>query len=183
MTAHERPSFITRTDRIFCLHCHTPSYTFTHAHMYMHAKTHAGPDWPTSVLTGILGLPLLPMLLGTLPVALLIAPCVLAGGFQLMLGNDADVSAAADSSSSSWEAWASVGLTGAAVAQMVALTGAAHCIEQVASRHWKELAAEEDDQEVLEVDRLKAVQGQRWRRLTDWQDPYFPLTLKVQSDG
>jgi len=38
-----------------------------------------GPDWPTSVLTGILHLPLFQMLLGTLPVLFLLMPAVLAG--------------------------------------------------------------------------------------------------------
>lgn len=38
-----------------------------------------GPDWPTSVLTGILRLRLLPMLIGTLPCFFLIVPCVLGG--------------------------------------------------------------------------------------------------------
>jgi len=42
-----------------------------------------GPDWPTSVFTGILKLPLLQMLLGTLPVALLIAPFTLSGSFMV----------------------------------------------------------------------------------------------------
>ncbi len=40
-----------------------------------------GPDWPTSVLCGILGLPLAPILIGTLPVWALIWPTVLAGTF------------------------------------------------------------------------------------------------------
>mmetsp|Transcript_17352 Transcript_17352/g.52317 ORF Transcript_17352/g.52317 Transcript_17352/m.52317 type:complete len:759 (+) Transcript_17352:140-2416(+) len=40
-----------------------------------------GPDWPTSVLTGILKLPLFQMLLGTLPVFLLIMPFTLTGSF------------------------------------------------------------------------------------------------------
>ena len=40
-----------------------------------------GPDWPTSVLTGILRLRLSQMLLGSLPVLFLISPCVLAGAF------------------------------------------------------------------------------------------------------
>eukprot|EP00929_Paragymnodinium_shiwhaense_P012985 TRINITY_DN120852_c0_g1_i1.p1 TRINITY_DN120852_c0_g1~~TRINITY_DN120852_c0_g1_i1.p1 ORF type:complete len:818 (-),score=138.23 TRINITY_DN120852_c0_g1_i1:26-2479(-) len=38
-----------------------------------------GPDWPTSVLTGILQLSCPQMLLGTLPCFFLILPCVLAG--------------------------------------------------------------------------------------------------------
>jgi len=40
-----------------------------------------GPDWPTSVLTGVLKLPVFEMLLGTLPVAFLIMPFTLSGSF------------------------------------------------------------------------------------------------------
>lgn len=40
-----------------------------------------GPDWPTSVLCGLMGLPLLPVLIGTLPVFILIVPTVLSGTF------------------------------------------------------------------------------------------------------
>eukprot|EP00927_Polykrikos_kofoidii_P030709 TRINITY_DN26436_c0_g1_i1.p1 TRINITY_DN26436_c0_g1~~TRINITY_DN26436_c0_g1_i1.p1 ORF type:complete len:824 (+),score=131.06 TRINITY_DN26436_c0_g1_i1:66-2474(+) len=47
-----------------------------------------GPDWPTSVITGILGLPLLPMLLGSLPVVFLIAPCCVSAAFMLKAGQD-----------------------------------------------------------------------------------------------
>eukprot|EP00929_Paragymnodinium_shiwhaense_P060207 TRINITY_DN30092_c0_g1_i1.p1 TRINITY_DN30092_c0_g1~~TRINITY_DN30092_c0_g1_i1.p1 ORF type:complete len:887 (+),score=182.53 TRINITY_DN30092_c0_g1_i1:108-2768(+) len=38
-----------------------------------------GPDWPTSVLTGILRLDVVQMTIGTLPCLLLIIPCVLGG--------------------------------------------------------------------------------------------------------
>ncbi|GMI02205.1 hypothetical protein TrVE_jg7881, partial [Triparma verrucosa] len=40
-----------------------------------------GPDWPTSVLCGILDLPLFPILIGTLPVIIIIVPTVLSGSF------------------------------------------------------------------------------------------------------
>jgi len=43
-----------------------------------------GPDWPTSVLCGILGLDLLPILYGSLPVILVILPTVLTGSFAFM---------------------------------------------------------------------------------------------------
>merc|ERR1740138_1609322 len=43
-----------------------------------------GPDWPTSVLTGILRLNVFQMLLGTLPIIVLIVPCVLAGACLLI---------------------------------------------------------------------------------------------------
>ena len=45
-----------------------------------------GPDWPTSVLTGILRLSLIQMQIGTLPIIGLVAPCVFAGAFQLKAG-------------------------------------------------------------------------------------------------
>merc|ERR1719327_2619027 len=38
-----------------------------------------GPDWPTSVTCGIIGVNIPQMLLGTLPVGTLLIPCVLAG--------------------------------------------------------------------------------------------------------
>merc|ERR1711957_436389 len=40
-----------------------------------------GPDWPTSVLCGILRLDLLQCLLGTIPVILVSTPCVISGAF------------------------------------------------------------------------------------------------------
>mmetsp|Transcript_7617 Transcript_7617/g.15893 ORF Transcript_7617/g.15893 Transcript_7617/m.15893 type:complete len:767 (-) Transcript_7617:167-2467(-) len=46
-----------------------------------------GPDWPTSVLTGILDLPALGMLAGSLPVVGLIVPVVLTGAFKVRAGN------------------------------------------------------------------------------------------------
>ena len=42
------------------------------------------PDWPTSVLCGIMGLPLIPILIGTLPILLLQAPTLLIGFFTYM---------------------------------------------------------------------------------------------------
>ena len=42
-----------------------------------------GPDWPTSVLMGILGQRLAPMVLGTTPVILLVAPLTAAGAFMI----------------------------------------------------------------------------------------------------
>merc|ERR1719148_93918 len=50
-----------------------------------------GPDWPTSVLCGIMGLPLLPILIGTLPVIALVVPTVLAGSFTYMSSIEDDI--------------------------------------------------------------------------------------------
>lgn len=43
-----------------------------------------GPDWPVSVLCGILGLDLIPILIGTVPVIVVVAPTVLSGSFAYM---------------------------------------------------------------------------------------------------
>lgn len=40
-----------------------------------------GPDWPTSVLTGILKLSVFKMLFGSIPVVFLVFPCVMSGAF------------------------------------------------------------------------------------------------------
>mmetsp|Transcript_119352 Transcript_119352/g.320350 ORF Transcript_119352/g.320350 Transcript_119352/m.320350 type:complete len:570 (-) Transcript_119352:141-1850(-) len=45
-----------------------------------------GPDWPTSVLAGILKLNLCKMELGTLPIIVFITPCTLSGAFYLRSG-------------------------------------------------------------------------------------------------
>lgn len=42
-----------------------------------------GPDWPTSVLAGLLKLPLFQMLLGTTPILIFIVPCCLTGAFMI----------------------------------------------------------------------------------------------------
>ena len=50
-----------------------------------------GPDWPTSVTTGILRLDVREMLIGTLPVFFLITPTTLAGAFMLKASRAASV--------------------------------------------------------------------------------------------
>jgi len=53
-----------------------------------------GPDWPTSVLTGILRLNAGQMLLGTMPIVLLIVPVVFAGAFMLQSAQEESESSA-----------------------------------------------------------------------------------------
>merc|ERR1719491_496992 len=49
-----------------------------------------GPDWPTSVLCGILRLNLPSICFGTLPVLFVSAPCVVAGAFMSNPGKKTD---------------------------------------------------------------------------------------------
>lgn len=54
-----------------------------------------GPDWPTSVLTGILGLEYTQMLIGSSPFVITITVTVLAGALMLKAGESASLGAAA----------------------------------------------------------------------------------------
>lgn len=54
-----------------------------------------GPDWPTSVLCGILHLNVFQILLGTLPVAFLILPTILAGTYFYLSSRDTKYAAMA----------------------------------------------------------------------------------------
>ena len=116
-----------------------------------------GPDWPTSVLTGILKLSLPDMLLGSTPVIFLIAPCVFAGAFQLRR-NEGD----------KWQTIAGVTLAVAAMVQMVALVAAAYFIENVADAHASSLRAEEDDVEVQRREAADRLRAERYERATRW---------------
>jgi hypothetical protein len=60
-----------------------------------------GPDWPTSVLCGILGLPLLQILIGTVPIIAFITPFSLTGTLMTKASED-------NVDSGMWKRWASV---------------------------------------------------------------------------
>jgi hypothetical protein len=106
-----------------------------------------GPDWPTSVLTGILRLQLSQMLIGSIPIFFLIAPCVLAGGFQNLLvtcedgtvpvsdgtGGRVLAEAGEEEGSSMFASLATISLLFATLTQTGALLIAMYYIEQVCS--------------------------------------------------
>jgi hypothetical protein len=83
-----------------------------------------GPDWPTSVLTGILGCDILQMLLGSTPFLITISVTVLAGAMLLKAGESASMGAAA-----------SAMLFIASLVQSGALLAALIAIEDVARQH------------------------------------------------
>eukprot|EP00050_Salpingoeca_kvevrii_P011627 m.16864 g.16864 ORF g.16864 m.16864 type:complete len:889 (-) comp3542_c0_seq1:1263-3929(-) len=127
-----------------------------------------GPDWPTSVLTGILRLPLFEMLIGSTPVLFLVIPCVCAGAFLLRVADGG-----------SWESISSVTLAVAAMVQLVAMITAAYYIEQVAENHREELEALPKDQEVLESSRKDRLRKDIYNREANWHAPHFPLWAKI----
>jgi len=122
-----------------------------------------GPDWPTSVLTGILHLNLGAMLLGSTPILLLIAPTCVAGA---MLKKGAE--------GGFYAALSGVTLTLAALLQGVALLAAAHYIEKTAFKHERELMEMEDDVTVKKLDdlsdkfRMLFYKSAQWHELDRW---------------
>ena len=126
-----------------------------------------GPDWPTSVLTGILHLNLFQMLYGTLPLVVLIAPCVFAGALLLKV-NEGPI----------YSALGSVTLALATVVQIMAMVAAGYYIEDYAYKHREELEKEEPDTEVLEFDEKEKVKEELFNELTDWNSN-LPVWQKI----
>jgi len=126
-----------------------------------------GPDWPTSVLTGILQLSLPKMLFGSLPVVFLVFPCVMSGAF---VNNPCDCDTPpclptpsiptpncatlkeAKSLISLFTGMATVSLLLASMVQSMALFSAMYFIENCSSKHRAELMEYKNDPEVEAAD-------------------------------
>lgn len=115
-----------------------------------------GPDWPTSVLCGILKLNLFQCCLGTLPVIFVSAPCVIAGAFLSNPGKKSQASDAArrmaDAATETFtttfilekedETWSTLSTAALACSFMLQLAGmvlALYYIQEVVHRDGEEL--------------------------------------------
>jgi len=87
-----------------------------------------GPDWPTSVGAGVLGLPLWEMLVGTLPIIFFVAPCVMTGSFYLRR-EESDV----------WLRASSLMLSATVIVCIILWIGAVWAVQQVLDRRYEEL--------------------------------------------
>jgi hypothetical protein len=116
-----------------------------------------GPDWPTSVCTGILGLSLKEMLMGSLPVFFVILPTCLAGALQLRVAEGGH-----------WETYASLMLAGCALVQFLAALGAFYFVEQTGLKRLKELEGMEDDQEVAAMEEVQEQKRRALVEATEW---------------
>ena len=114
-----------------------------------------GPDWPTSVLCGILRVPLFQMLLGLVPICTLTFPTTLAGAFQLKIDDGA-----------AWASAATVFLIVATLLQLVFGCVALYQIEKVRREKADELAKYPDDAEVLKLDKAAAAASVRYAAVT-----------------
>mmetsp|Transcript_9953 Transcript_9953/g.20302 ORF Transcript_9953/g.20302 Transcript_9953/m.20302 type:complete len:845 (-) Transcript_9953:102-2636(-) len=116
-----------------------------------------GPDWPTSVMCGIMGLDLIPILIGTIPVVVLIAPTV-ASGLFVYLGETKE--------------WAStlstVCLSATGMAQSGSMLMAAYYLEKAVNEEKDALEAIPIDQEVKEADDKAAKKAKIFHDVTKW---------------
>jgi len=87
-----------------------------------------GPDWPTSVLAGLLGLPLSEMELGTIPIIFFVTPCTLSGSFYSRA-----------SESQTWDNAASLMVASTVVVNAAMWVAAAWCIQDKFDRCHHEL--------------------------------------------
>ena len=124
-----------------------------------------GPDWPTSVLTGILKLSLIQMQIGTLPIIGLVAPCVFAGAFQLKAGVNV-----------LYSSLSTVALGVASASQSLALLAAMYFVDKTVSSRRAELEQIPDDEEVKIADERSATRKRIIREATKWGSA--PLIVK-----
>jgi len=108
-----------------------------------------GPDWPTSVLCGILRLDLLPILLGTLPVMVSITPAVLSGAFLFLQAlPETDGTHPYPSA----EVYLSASMFSTVIVSMCLLVGCAITVERTMATRQVEIDAIEIDEDVREAD-------------------------------
>mmetsp|Transcript_84324 Transcript_84324/g.212640 ORF Transcript_84324/g.212640 Transcript_84324/m.212640 type:complete len:751 (+) Transcript_84324:114-2366(+) len=109
-----------------------------------------GPDWPTSVLTGILRLNAGQMLLGTTPIILLIVPVVFSGAFMLQ--------AAQDKSSHLYSSLAQISSMLSSIVMVGMMVGAVYHIESVQQQFKAEIEQGDWEKDPQEGEVLQAIE-------------------------
>mmetsp|Transcript_1860 Transcript_1860/g.4201 ORF Transcript_1860/g.4201 Transcript_1860/m.4201 type:complete len:845 (+) Transcript_1860:54-2588(+) len=134
-----------------------------------------GPDWPTSVLCGLMRLQLLPILLGTIPVIFLILPTLLTGTFTYMSSLTLD-----DGTPEFPYAGvlATVFAAVTAIVQFGSMVVAAYYLEQTANAREEELAQIPIDEEVKEREEKEEELRRCYKEVTRWEIvPFFPKMI------
>lgn len=125
-----------------------------------------GPDWPTSVLTGILKLDVFDMLYSSSPVIILIAPCVIAAAFFLK-------------EDESWKVAGTIALTVAGAVQFISMLIAAYYLEKFGNEHQDEIDNIPDDEEV-KIRNEKAIYGRYIKKqVTHWLPQTYPTVWNI----
>merc|ERR1711871_1744145 len=117
-----------------------------------------GPDWPTSVLTGILRLSVFQCLLGSSPFIILNTPTVIGGSLQLRRA-EGDM----------WATLANVGFAMAALTQGSATSLCTYYIFDTADKRRAELEAMPDDEDVKALEEKSAREAAFYAAATDWK--------------
>jgi len=127
-----------------------------------------GPDWPVSVLTGILRLPPLQMQLGTLPCIFLVMPAVLSGAFLLRA-----------SEQGAWGPLTGVMAMLVSISQSGAALYAVHSFQKVASENYDELAKPRPEHaDVVALTQKMKLQEDTYKEITTWGNlPPIPQLL------
>jgi hypothetical protein len=136
-----------------------------------------GPDWPTSVLCGILRISLAQCCLGTLPVIFVSTPCVVAGAF---MSNPAAVTDTRRLSATvtpeptstekeKWDTLSTTALAGSFLVQLAGMVLALYFIQEVVSRDGEELAKPRKEHEaVAALTRREADYVQEYNKTIAW---------------
>ena len=129
-----------------------------------------GPDWPTSVLCGILGLNVFQMLLGLSPVFLLTVPTSLAGAFQLKT-----------SEGQMWESAATIMLMVASLTQLVAAVAMMYLIQQTKTHKRDKIQDFPTDDDVARKDKEDEENVKAFAHVTSFAVMSRPATALLLS--
>lgn len=160
-----------------------------------------GPDWPTSVLCGILRVPLAEAMIGTAPVIVLyLGFTVLAGAFQLKIGGVCDSKdeavnnlslspppspppspLASTGTANYWEMWAAVVLGVAMVAMCCTSFAAVYFMENTIENKREEIDAYPDDEEVKAREQRLNERREVYADQTKWDN--LPWTSRCLLGG
>lgn len=121
-----------------------------------------GPDWPTSVTCGIIGVNIPQMLLGTIPVMTLLVPCILAG---------ACMGKVKPGEESVWSLAANISTISAATVNMASMAYAIYTVSQTIAKHGDELAKPRPEHEAVAA-MTKAEEGAvaAYKQVVNWSN-------------
>lgn len=134
-----------------------------------------GPDWPTSVLCGLMRLELYPILLGTIPVFFLILPTLLTGSFTYMASLQTEDGAPEFPYAG---VLATVFAATTAIVQFGSMVVAAYYLEQTTSTRGEELDQIPIDEEVREREEKGEEFNRCYKEVTRWEVvPFVPKMI------
>lgn len=138
-----------------------------------------GPDWPTSVTCGILKINIPQMLLGTLPIAFICFPCVVAGACLTRVTGGRD---------DPWFEKSALAILASTICQGGAFCLAVYFVGEIVAKYPEELEAYRPEHAVVtELTRKEAAYSKVYFDVTSWQTLALPkkilITVAVFGNG